>query len=62
MLLHIAAFTAADEAADIHFGTGLGKRKITGAKTHFHLFAKHFLHKEVQGLFEVGKTYIFGNI
>ena len=46
-----ASFTITKQATDIHFGTGLGKRKITWPETDFHILAKHFLHKKIKVCF-----------
>src|SRR5690606_21418111 len=62
MFANPAAFTSTNQTTDVHFGTGFGKRKIGGTKSHLYIFAKHFLHKKVQCLFKVGKAYRFINI
>ena len=55
MFANVAACSATYQAAYIHFGTWLGKWKIGRSETNLDLFTKHFLHKEIECLFEVGE-------
>src|SRR5664279_3705805 len=62
LLTHVATRTSADQAADVHLRTGFRERKIRRPETNLYRFAKHLLHKEIEGLLEVGERNIFIHI
>ncbi len=47
----IATIATTDQATDIHFCTGLCKRKVRWPETYFGFFPKHFLYKIIKCLF-----------
>ena len=53
MFADAAAYAAADTAIDIHFGAGFREGEIGRAEADANVFAEHFLHKEIQGLFKI---------
>src|SRR5690606_32964827 len=52
------ARTFADQAADIHFSTGLCKREERRAEANLRVLAEHFAGEVIQRLFEIGKAYV----
>jgi hypothetical protein len=55
MLANITAGSITDQAADIHLRAWFGEGKIRRPETNFNFFAKHFLHEEIECLFQVSK-------
>ena len=55
MFANVTACSITDQAADIHFGAWFGEWKIGRAETDFNFFPKHFLHEEIECLFQVSK-------
>ncbi len=62
LFTYITSRAAADQAADIHLGTGFGKWKIRRTETDFHRLAKHFLYEKIKGLLQIGERNVFVHI
>ena len=62
MLAEAAAFAAADVARDVHFGTGLGERKVARAQPNLGVGPEKLAGKGEKHLFEVGERDIFVDV